>query len=172
MEPNDMLSSLLSDPQKLQSAISMASSLLGGGGMDAAPMPGPSAPEPMQEEAQSAGSFDAPPMSEPAAAPAFSMPSFGMPQRASSSANYDPSAELMSKAMPVISAIARSGQTAVSREKSNLLNSIKPFVSGTVGGQLDHAMRLVSVARMARSAMSQIGGSARSSDSNDGTREL
>lgn len=77
----------------------------------------------------------------------------------------------MSKAMPVINAIARSGQTAVTREKANLLNSLKPFVSGDVSTQLDHAMRLVSMARMARSAMSELGNAAHK-DGDDGTRTL
>lgn len=160
MEANDMLSSLFSDPEKLQSAISMASSLLGG-------QPGGGAPPP--QDAQ-----DAPPSPEPvsAAAPpparqAFGGGGFGGP----GGGGYDPSAEFMSRAMPVISAIARSGQTAVSREKANLLNSLKPFVAENVGGQLDHAMRLVSMARMARSAMSQLGGAARG-DRDDGAREL
>ena len=37
MEQNDLISDLLNDPEKLQSAISMASSLLGGGGDNIAP---------------------------------------------------------------------------------------------------------------------------------------
>lgn len=165
MESNDMLSSLLSDPAKLQSAISMASSLLGGqGGTGSSPEPAPPAPSYQPASAH-----------EPPAAPSFG-PSFGAAAPGGGMGGYDPSAELMSKAMPVISAIARSGQTAISREKANLLNSLKPFVAENVGGQLDHAMRLVSIARMARSAMSQIGGASHDKNSggnaDDGTREL
>ncbi len=37
---DDMLSSILNDPEKLQSAISMASSMLGGGAAEAAPAAG------------------------------------------------------------------------------------------------------------------------------------
>ena len=48
---DDMLSSILNDPEKLQSAISMASSMLGGGAAEAAPAAG-----------------DAPPMGAPAGA--------------------------------------------------------------------------------------------------------
>ena len=121
-----MLSSILNDPEKLQSAISMASSLLGGAGEapeDAAP--------------QKAVSPSPPPV-----------------RRASA---FDPSADLMQKAMPVLAEIAKSGQNAVSREKLNLLNAVKPFVAETVGTQIDHGLRLVSIARMARSAMKQLG---------------
>ncbi len=142
MEASDLLSSLFSDPEKLQSAISMASSMMGGqsGASGAPPAAGEGAPQPAFSAQPAAGT-------------------------------YDPSAELMNKAMPVISAIARSGQTAVTREKASLLNSLKPFVTGDVSSQLDHAMRLVSMARMARSAMREIG-NATHGDGDDGTRTL
>lgn len=120
MEPNDLLSDLLNDPEKLQSAISMAGSLLGGGAAEDA-------------------ADSAPPV----------RPAAGTP---------DPSAELMQKAMPVIAAIARSGQQAVSPEKRELLGAVKPFVTDAIGAQIDHGLRLVSMARMARSAMRQLGG--------------
>lgn len=125
MEQNDLLSGLLSDPEKLQSAISMASSLLGGAGGD--------------ENAPPAGPPDAP-----------------LPVRDS----LDPSAELMQKAMPVIAAIAQSGQQAVRPEKRELLRAVKPFVAENISAQIDHGLRLVSMARMARSAMQQLGGKA------------
>ena len=78
-------------------------------------------------------------------------------RRPAGGAVYDPSAELMQKAMPVLAQIAKSGQNAVSRDKLNLLNAVKPFVADSVGTQIDHGLRLVSMARMARSAMKQIG---------------
>lgn len=123
MEQNDMLSALLNDPEKLQSALSMASSLLGGSGEgeEAAPPRAPAAPSP-------------------------------------AAAGFDPSAELMQKAMPVLAAIAQSGQQAVSPEKRNLLNAVKPFVTENIGAQIDHGLRLASMARMARAAMQQFGG--------------
>ena len=129
-----MLSSILNDPEKLQSAISMASSLLGGAG---------EAPAPAEAEAP-----------EDAAPQESASPSPPPVRRASA---FDPSADLMQKAMPVLAEIAKSGQNAVSREKLNLLNAVKPFVAETVGTQIDHGLRLVSIARMARSAMKQLG---------------
>ncbi|NCB28673.1 MAG: hypothetical protein EOM63_02775 [Clostridia bacterium] len=147
METSDLLSSLFSDPEKLQNAISMASSMLGGQSS------APAEPPPAAESAPPPVATDAP------------------HARPSINPSYDPSAELMNKAMPLISAIARSGQTAVTREKANLLNSLKPFVSGGVSTQLDHAMRLVSMARMARSAMTELGNAAHN-DGDDGTRTL
>ena len=68
---NDMLSSLLSDPEALQNAMKTVSDLLGG-----------------QPSAQTE------------------------PQNA-----YDPASEMMQKALPVIGAIAQSGQHAVKPEK-------------------------------------------------------
>ena len=118
MGQNDMLSALLDDPEKLQSALNMASSLMGGG----APAPKTASTE-------------------------VSVPS------------ADPAAELMQKAMPVLAAIARSGEHAVNPDKKALLQAIKPFVSAEIGAQIDHGMRLVSMARMARSAMQQLNGS-------------
>lgn len=106
---NDMLSSLLSDPEALQNAMKTVSDLLGG-----------------QPSAQTE------------------------PQNA-----YDPASEMMQKALPVIGAIAQSGQNAVKPEKRALLGALKPFVAEEVSGQFDRA-RLVSMARMARAALGQV----------------
>ena len=108
---NDMLSSLLSDPEALQNAMQAVSGILGG-------------------------------MGQPAPPPAN---------------DYDPTADMMQRALPVIGAIVQSGQGAVRQEKRALLGALKPFVTDEVAGQFDHAMRLVSMARMARAAMGQIG---------------
>lgn len=158
--PNDMLSSLLSDPQKLQSALSMASSLLGQSA-DAPSTPAPSAATP---PAASASAPTAPKSDPPAQAANTPLPAVNsknsFPAAISShtaSQEYNPSAELLQKVMPMLNQFLRSGQTAVKPEKLHLLNAMKPFVSSDVGGQLDHAMRLVSVARMARTAMRQFG---------------
>lgn len=106
---NDMLSSLLSDPDALQNAMNTVSELLGG--------------EPSAQAAQS---------------------------------TYDPASEMMQKALPVIGAIAQSGQNAVKPEKRALLGALKPFVAEEVSGQFDRALRLVSMARMARAALGQL----------------
>lgn len=76
---NDMLSSLLSDPEALQNAMKTVSDLLGG-----------------QPSAQTE------------------------PQNA-----YDPASEMMQKALPVIGAIAQSGQNAVKPEKRALLGALQ-----------------------------------------------
>lgn len=91
---NDMLSSLLSDPEALQNAMKTVSDLLGG-----------------QPSAQTE------------------------PQNA-----YDPASEMMQKALPVIGAIAQSGQNAVKPEKRALLGALKPFVAEEVSGQFDRAL--------------------------------
>lgn len=142
---NTMLNDLLSDPAKLQSALSAASSLFGGSSGAASPAP-PARP--------------APQAGVPAAAPAPMMPPPMPPgmSGARSAGAYDPSAELMRKVMPVINTIARSGKHAVNQDRANLLQSFKPFVTNNVGSQFDHAIRLVSIARMAKDAMLQLGG--------------
>ena len=126
---NDMLSSLLRDPAALQSAVQAVSGLLGG-----APADGDDRP------AQSG------------------LPG-GAPERAQGTAadSYDPAAEMMQRALPVLGAIMQSGQGAVRQEKRALLGALKPFVTPEVAGQFDHALRLVSMARMARAAMGQLG---------------
>lgn len=122
---NDMLSSLLNDPDALQNAMKTVSGMLGGGD---------SPPQPQQND-------------------------------------YDPSAELMERALPVISTIVQSGQGAVRQEKRALLNAVKPFVTEDVAGHFDHAMRLVSMARMARAALGQLGGR-QDGTLDDGTQAL
>ena len=125
METQDMLSSLLSDPEKLQQAISVASSFLGG---------------------ETENNNDE--------------------QNNNTNANTnmntdfaDPSLMLMQRAMPIISHIARSGQSAVSYEKRQLLHAVKPFVSEPIQSQIDHAIKLVGMAKMAKAALYQFGGS-------------
>ena len=114
---NDMLSSLLSDPEALQNAMKTVSGMMGG--------------------------------AEPSPAPAD---------------DYDPTADMMQHALPVIGAIVQSGQSAVRQEKRALLGALKPFVTDEVAGQFDHALRLVSMARMARAAMGQLGQLGRTDD--------
>ena len=116
---NDMLSSLLSDPEALQNAVQAVSGMLGGG-------------------------------EQPSPPPAN---------------DYDPTADMMQRALPVIGAIVQSGQGAVRQEKRALLGALKPFVTDEVAGQFDHAMRLVSMARMARAAMGQLGQAGRADGS-------
>lgn len=148
---NQALSDLLNDPAKLQSALNAATSLLGGSQSPAPPQ------RPMQPQgAQTTGG----PMQPP------TMMSGG----GRSSSPYDPSAELMRKVMPVINTIARSGQHAVNRDRANLLQSFKPFVTDNVGNQFDHAIRLVSIARMAKNTMLQLGSEQNSPS--DGTKSL
>ena len=116
---NDMLSSLLNDPEALQNAMQAVSGILGG-------------------------------MGQPAPPPAN---------------DYDPTADMMQRALPVIGAIVQSGHGAVRQEKRALLGALKPFVTDEVAGQFDHAMRLVSMARMARAAMGQLGQAGRADGS-------
>ena len=149
---NQSLSDLLNDPAKLQSALNAATSLLGGGQSPAPPQ------RPMQPQGgMAAGGPLQPPMMMPGAG-------------GHSSASYDPSADLMRKVMPVINTIARSGQHAVNRDRANLLQSFKPFVTDNVGSQFDHAIRLVSIARMAKNTMLQLG--SEQSSPSDGTKSL
>ena len=116
---NDMLSSLLNDPEALQNAMQAVSGILGGMGQ--------STPPPAND--------------------------------------YDPTADMMQRALPVIGAIVQSGQGAVRQEKRALLGALKPFVTEEVAGQFDHAMRLVSMARMARAAMGQLSQASRTEGS-------
>lgn len=153
---NSMFSDLLNDPAKLQSALSAASSILGGNAGSPAPPPRP-APQ----------SASAPPSGAQAVQP----PMMNGTSGARSAPAYDPSAELLQKVMPVINTIARSGQTAVNRDRANLLQSFKPFVTENVGNQFDHAIRLVSLARMAKNAMLQLGGGQEPS-ADSGTRSV
>ena len=125
----EMLSSLLNDPEALQNAVQTVSGLLGGGTDAAVPQSG---------------------------------------------ADYDPTADWVGRALPVLGTIVQSGQSAVPHEKRALLGALKPFVTDEVAGQFDHAMRLVSMARMARAALGQLGGLARADGAppDDHTRAL
>lgn len=143
---NDMLSSLLRDPAALQSAVQAVSGLLGGTAADG----GDPAAAQSSRYTVSGDGDDRPAQS--------GLPG-GAPERAQDTAagSYDPAAEMMQRALPVLGAIMQSGQGAVRQEKRALLGALKPFVTPEVAGQFDHALRLVSMARMARAAMGQLG---------------
>lgn len=72
------------------------------------------------------------------------------------SASPDPSAELMQKAVPLLTSIARSGQNAANPDRLRLLSALKPFLSASSASQLEHAARLLSMAHMTRTAASQL----------------
>lgn len=82
----------------------------------------------------------------PAPPPSAAQSAFSPPP---SDTQYDPSADLMRRAMPVLGRIAQRGQIAVDPQKRALLNAVKPFVSVSIGTQIDRGMRLVSLAYMA-----------------------
>ena len=125
MAESDMLSALLNDPHALEQALSAASALLGGSDPPAMP-----------------------PMSEPSG-----MPSASPSVSASANDAYDPSADLMRRAMTVLGRIAQRGQTAVTPQKRALLNAVKPFVGAPIRSQIDRGMRLVSLAYMATAVL-------------------
>ena len=141
-----MLSSLLRDPAALQSAVQAVSGLLGGTAADG----GDPAAAQSSRYTVSGDGDDRPAQS--------GLPG-GAPERAQDTAagSYDPAAEMMQRALPVLGATVQSGQGAVRQEKRALLGALKPFVTPEVAGQFDHALRLVSMARMARAAMGQLG---------------
>lgn len=149
MDGTDLFSSLLNDPAALQSAISMASSLLSGAAGGNAPSAAPSGGAVSPAAPTGASAF------VPPAAPDAPR---GSGTSGASAPTYDPSADLMRAAMPVLGRIAKSAQSAVTPEKRNLLNAVKPFVGTHTAQQIDHGMKLVSLARMASAAMNQLGG--------------
>ena len=149
MDGTDLFSSLLNDPAALQSAISMASSLLSGAAGGNAPSAAPSGGA-VSPAAPTGASAFVPPGAPDAPG--------GSGTSGASAPTYDPSTDLMRAAMPVLGRIARSAQSAVTPEKRNLLNAVKPFVGTHTAQQIDHGMKLVSLARMASAAMNQLGG--------------
>lgn len=126
---NDMLSSLLKNPEALQNAMKTVSGMLNA----------------------------ADTTSDNAAVPDSTPPfAFNNSNDSGKQSNYDPSDDLMEYALPMIRSIVQSGQGAVRQEKKTLLNAVKPFVNDDVAKQFDHAMRLVSMAKMANAALGQI----------------
>lgn len=132
---NDTLQQLFSDPEKLSGMMDLASSILGQG----EPAGPPAEPAQTEPSAQAEA---------PAAAPSGPAPR-PMPP--------DPlAASVMAKALPVISAVAESGRHAVRAERINLLNALRPFVTDSIGDQMTHAVKLVSLAKMAKTAMGEL----------------
>ncbi len=136
MANTDMLGALLSDPAALQNALSMVSGVLGGAPTAPVRTPDslattdvPIADSPLQEGAPTA------------------------PPRLPLTTNYDPTTDMMNRAMPMVQRIMASGQDAIDPQKKELLGAIKPFLGEAAALQIDHGMRLVVLARMAYAVM-------------------
>lgn len=67
----------------------------------------------------------------------------------------DPTSDLMRKAMPALSAIAQSAHGTADPARVQLLHALKPFVSPKTCEQIDHAERILSMARLAKAAAGQ-----------------
>ncbi len=68
----------------------------------------------------------------------------------------DPSAELMGKAMPILSSIAESGKHAADPDRLQLLRACKPFLPVSAAAQIDKAARLLSLSQMMKTAAAQL----------------
>ncbi|MGN1031252.1 MAG: hypothetical protein ACI4PQ_06575 [Butyricicoccaceae bacterium] len=130
----DALSSLLSNPDALANLVQTASSLFGqpqpgaAGGQDV-PDP-PACPEPPERPER--------------------------PERPRPS-TPDPAAELTGKLLPMLTAIAQSSHCDSDSDRLRMLTALKPFISQKSCDEIDHAVRLLGMARMARAAMGQLG---------------
>ena len=67
----------------------------------------------------------------------------------------DSTSELMQRVMPALSALTQNN-TAAHSDRSELLCALKPFLSSHTCTQIDHAEHLVSMARMAQTAVGQL----------------
>lgn len=63
--------------------------------------------------------------------------------------------ELIQRVMPALSAIAQSGQH-ISSDRLRLLTAMRPFLSERAGQQIEHAERILSMARMTKTAAEQL----------------
>lgn len=97
-------------------------------------------PEALSQLMQTASNMFGQPSSEPEASPC----------------TPDPAAELTGKLLPVLTSIAQSSHCDSDSDRIRLLTALKPFLSQKSCQEIDHAIRLLGMARMARAAMSQI----------------
>jgi hypothetical protein len=106
-------------------------------------------PETMKKITALAGEFagSAPSSASPASSPA---------KNPAPSETADPAAELMQRAVPLLSSIVKSGQSLADSDRIRLLTALKPFVSPSTAAQFDRAIRLLSVAHMTRTAAVQV----------------
>lgn len=110
-------------------------------------------PDAMQKITELAGQL-AGSSAPPASAAASESPQTAPPSSPASPG--DPAAELLQKAVPLLTSIAQSGQHAADPDRLHLLTALKPFLSASSASQLEHAARLLSMAHMTRTAASQL----------------
>ncbi len=140
-DPSNLLSELLSDPKKVNQLLETASSLL----KDSSP--GEGKPE--------SSSPSPPPQTESKPQPPKEAST--LPVQSHDNLTYS-AGNLIQKLMPVLTAMNQSGQKAVNPDKWNLLHALKPFVASDVSQQMERAIRLISIARMTKTAMQELGG--------------
>lgn len=64
--------------------------------------------------------------------------------------------ELLTRLLPMISAISQSGQTPCNPSKRQLLDALRPFLSSATRAQIDRAEHIVSMAQMAKAAQAML----------------
>lgn len=72
------------------------------------------------------------------------------------SAPTAPAPDMVSRAIPLLTSLARDAQHACDPDRVRLLTALKPFFGDSVGVQFDHAVQLLSAAHMLRLVLTQL----------------
>lgn len=131
MEPADLFSSLLQDPETMQKLAGIASELMGGGN-----------PPPITPPSSDDATLPPKPETSSEYQPSFSFPN-------------DLNPDFIRRLAPALSVLSQSGRSPVNPARFQLLCALKPFVSPHTRDQIDHAEHLLRMARMAQTAVEQ-----------------
>lgn len=142
-EPKDMFSEILSDPDKLSSIMSIASSILGGPN-------GPTQNDVNTDnnDGDISGNNDTPGFNP---IDGINLNDIGN----MFSGNDIFGGDILGAAMPFINNVMKESSNSITPEKKQLIKALSPFAPNNISSQMNRSVKLIGIAKVAKSALKQ-----------------
>lgn len=146
-DSTDMIREILSDPDKLSSIMSIASSFLGG------------SQEPTQNDVNIADTDD-----DISQLDTDDTSTFNGKQKIDfnnigdmfgSSDIFGEGGDILGVAMPFINNIIKDSSSSITPEKKQLIKALSPFAPNNISSQMNRSVKLIGIAKAAKSALNQ-----------------
>lgn len=142
-EPKDMIQEILSDPDKLSSIMSIASSFLGG----------PSGPTQNDVNIENDDTANIENDDAQGSSQAFNFNNIS--DMLGGSDIFGGGGDILGAAMPFINNIIKESSTSITPEKKQLIKALSPFAPNNISSQMNRSVKLIGIAKVAKSALNQ-----------------
>lgn len=142
-DPKDMVRDILSDPDKLSSIMSIASSFLGG------------SQEPTQNDANIDDIDNADTNTDTDTSNDTSGFNFNDNMNFNNIGDIFGSSDILGAAMPFINNVIKESSRSITPEKKQLIKALSPFAPNNISSQMNRSVKLIGIAKAAKSALNQ-----------------